>query len=606
MNDTASHAPNPTFLRNPFTVKSPEELTREQIVGLFVPDYTKIETIKERKHTFIWGARGSGKSMMLRYLEPSCNAIVHGSLKAFLDKDDAFVGVYCPCKEGQFNKTELRLLEPYPRTVITEHLMNLAVAGQILRCLGDEFPGEWFGAQGLSRFAMSVLALLDRASIASSVSRADDTADRVTAPVRWLGALFEAELAKISRFLRDLALSRDSARYDAATTGYHDFLLPFVRATRALLGRPLAPVYILLDDADHLLPLQQQIVNMWMANRDQRDICLKVSSRREGYLSFTTRDGVEIEEPHDYSTVDVDELYTQSKSDYARKVGLIANLRLTLSDVPTKEVGEFLPPDPYQEDLLSEVRKQTAKEWVEAGEPGRQSDFVARYAVARLFQRLSKAKQRRNYAGFDNVVHLSSGIVRDFLEPCYLMFGKLLDQGQQPRQIDHIPPVMQDAVLFQYSEELLVHRFTAIRQSSPPERWDDVKALETLIGSLGKLFYERLHDPEAREARLFSFTVRGQVADDLEAVLQLGVHHRYFQLRSYSTKEGGGREKWYILNRRLCPVFNLDPTGFEGRISITPELLRVACSDIDRFIKLRLKVRPSQDIPDLFSLEEGD
>ena len=598
---------SPSLLRNPFTVKSPEELTREQIVQLFIAQYTKIEAIKERKHTFIWGSRGSGKSMMLRYLEPRCKAIVHGTLNAFLDKDEAFVGVYCPCKEGQLNKSELMLLDIHPRLVITEHLLNLTIAEHVLRCLREQFPEDYFKPEQVGQFATHVLGLFDRASVSSAVAQANNTADRRTAPLLWLDMLFQAEIAKIGHYLRGIALSGDAVRYDATTTSYHDFLLPFIRATRVMIAKPTAPLYILVDDADHLLLEQQHIVNTWMANRDQRDLCFKVSSRREGYLSFVTRDGVEIDEPHDYSAIDVDDLYTASKSDYAKKVALIANRRLELSEVPTKDIEAFLPLDPYQETVLSQIKKETADEWDKAGRPGRQSDYVTRYATARLFQRLRSAKQRRNYAGFANIVHLSSGIIRDFLEPCYLMFDKLLDEGQQPSGIAEIAPAIQDDILFQHSETFLIHGFEEIRKKTAPEKWGPLSSLETLVASLGKLFYERLHDPEAREARLFSFTVRGQVPSDLEDILHLGVHHRYFQLRTYSTKEGGGREKWYILNRRLCPVFKLDPTGFEGRISLTPELLRLACLNPDRFVQLRLKrSNEAADMQTLFSLEEGE
>ena len=596
-----------TFLQNPFAVKSPEELPREMIVRLFVATHTRIEAIKERKHTFVWGSRGSGKSMMLRYLEPQCMAIAHETLEAFLSTDDPFVAVYCPCKEGHLNKTELTLLDEYPRLIVAEHLLNLMVAGNVTRCLKEQFPDALFSNGQGKLFVDRVTALFDKASVAASVSKADAVSERNSEPLAWLEAVFEAELVKVGRFLRDMALTNRAARYDAATTGYHDFLLPFVRAARSLLRDGSAPIFILLDDADHLLPLQQQIVNTWIANRDQRDLCIKVSARREGYHCFQTRDGVEIEEPHDYSTVDVDELYTQSKSDYAEKVALIAARRLFLSQVPTKDIQTFLPPDPTQEKLLSEIKRKTAAEWAKTGKPGRQSDFVTRYATARLFQHLRQTKQRRNYAGFYNIVHLSSGVVRDFLEPCYLMFDKLLDQGEQPEHIEEIPSSAQDAILFQYSEEFFVHRFSNIKQSAAPEDQAKLAALETLVQSLGRLFYERLHDPEAREARLFSFTVRGAVPADLDEVLRLGTQQRYFQLRSYSTKEGGGREKWYILNRRLCPVFKLDPTGFEGRISLTPDLLRLACEDTERFVKLRLKQsNDASTSPTLFSLDDTE
>ena len=89
----------------------------------------------------------------------------------------------------------------------------------------------------------------------------------------------------------------------------------------------------------------------------------------------------------------------------------------------------------------------------------------------------------------------------------------------------------------------------------------------------------------------------------------MGIKYRYFQLRTYSTKKGGGRVYWYILNRRLCPIYKLDPTGFEGRISITAEMLQLACKDPDTFVRLRLKRKVSKEVDeqmDLFSFVEGD
>ncbi|MCJ7634159.1 hypothetical protein MUP77_17445 [Candidatus Bathyarchaeota archaeon] len=276
---------------------------------------------------------------------------------------------------------------------------------------------------------------------------------------------------------------------------------------------------------------------------------------------------------------------------------------MELSSVPTKDIRHFLPNDPVQQRRLEELKQETGKEWEQKGKPGRRGDYITRYSIARLFQELKKARKRRNYAGFENIIHLSSGIVRDFLEPCYLMFARLLDQGKNPEDIKEIPPALQDQVLFEYSEEFVIHKFQSIRRGLPIERWNEVDALATLITSLGKLFFERLHDPDAREVRLFSFTVRGQISPEIERVLQLGLDYRYLQLRSYSTKEGGGRERWYILNRRVCPAYKLDPTGFEGRISIKADLLKIACEDTDRFVKMRLKAQ--DDSSSLFSLE-GD
>ena len=590
--------------RNPFVVESPEKLSPQQIVGLFIEKFTEIETVKQRKHTFIWGSRGSGKSIMLRYLEPRCQAIVHESIEDFLNQPEPFFAVYCPCKEGQLDKTEMELLNRYALLIMTEHMMNLSIADRLVYCLRKQFPPDFFQKEESREFARSVVHLFDKASIASSLEQANALVNLEEAPLDWLQELFVAENRKVSTFLRMNVIRGGEAIYEGATSGYHDFLLPLMISLQSFANLKSAPVYLLLDDADKVTEAQQSVMNTWIANRDQAVICLKVSARREGYNTFLTRDGGLIEQPHDYSDIDIEELYTRSKSDYFEKVKLIADRRLDLSSVPTKNIEEFLPPDPGEERLLQRFKKETADEWEKDKGPGQKSDYVTRYATARLFQHLRATKRRKSYAGFQNLVHISSGVVRDFLEPSYLMFDQCASKKEDSKSIDVIPPAVQNDVIYEYSEQFLLVKFEDIRKDLPPERWTQLQSLRTVIESLGRLFYERLHDREAREARLFSFTVRGQVPLDIDEVLGLGVRHRYFQLRTYSTKEGGGRERWYVLNRRLCPVFKLDPTGFEGRISLTPEFLRLACENPEKFVRLRLRRSEDELQLNLFSLEE--
>jgi hypothetical protein len=593
-----------TTLLNPFRIESPEKLSPPEIVDLFVEQYTQVGAVKQRKHTFIWGSRGSGKSMLLRFLEPQCQALVHGGCEALIKAPESFFAVYCPCKEGQFNKTDLELLSPSAAQTLTEHMLNLQVSDLLFNCFRTQFPSGFFGIEQKLWLAKYAASLFDQASIATSVTHANSLIDRSSEPLEWFQAVCQHENRVISNFLRAYAFKKQEASYGGATSGYHDYLLPLMRAAQGLL-QVAVPIYVLFDDADRLGKQQQSIINTWIANRDHALVCFKVSAQRDGYKTLLTRDGGLIEQPHDYSEVDVDELYTRSKSDYYEKVKLISERRLQLSTVPTKDITKFLPSDAREDELLEDFKQGAAEEWERVGEPGRQRDFVYRYANARLFQHLRDTKQRKSYAGFNNMVHLSSGIVRDFLEPCYLMFDQAQSRIGHGILIESIPAAIQNEVLHNYSEEFLLSKFEAFRKDLPPEHWSTLDSLRVLLESLGKLFYERLHDPDAREARLFSFTLRGQTPSDLADILRLGVRYRYFQLRTYSSKEGGGRENWYILNRRLCPIFKLDPTGFEGRISLTPDLLRLACQDTAKFVNLRLRQQHTTDEQPSFEFEES-
>jgi hypothetical protein len=614
---------------NPFSVESPEKLSPQLIVNLFVSAYTKLEVIKQRKHTFIWGSRGSGKSMLLRFLEPQCQILASPDPTSLFDQPDAFLAIYAPCKEGFFNKTEIRKLDPLTVRILSEHMLNLHIAARTIDCLKTQLAGHLRSDGSLATFADEVLSLFDGPSISDSVVLASRRHAAKDEPLEWLEQLFASELRKVSWFLRRTALRQSTTGYDGATSGYHDFLLPFIQITKSAFSLSSIPVYVLLDDADRLLREQQVVVNTWIANRDQQHVCFKVASEFDGYKTFRnslssvedsnterTINRVEqgiriegggwIESPHDYSEINVDELYTNSKTNYIEKVKLIANRRMSLNSSAITDIEAYLPSDPSQTEEFNKIKKETAKEWELKGQPGDQDDYVYRYASARLFQHLRDTKRRKSYAGFNNIVHLSSGVIRSFLEPCYLMFDECRSKQEDPTALTFIPPDVQDKILYKYSEDFLVVDIEKIRNDLPPEEWSRLEALNTLLNSLGKLFYERLHDPEAREARLFSFTVRGTVSQDVAEVLRLGVKYRYFQLRTYSTKEGGGRERWYILNRRLCPIFKLDPTGFEGRISLTADLLQLACSDSGKFVRLRLRQSIGLDQPDLFSLVEEE
>ncbi|WP_420181838.1 hypothetical protein ACNO8S_09600 [Haloarcula sp. KBTZ06] len=593
---------------NPFAVHSPDALKdvpAEQIVDLFIKEHTQLDNVKEQKHTFIWGPRGSGKSFMLRYLEPQCRFVEYNSPDDFFDSDQPFLGIYTPCKKGEIDKTELDLLNDRASQVISEHLLNLTVAEETLSTLSGQFPSGYFNHDKKVSFSRKILDLFDSGSITASREYASDRYEQNKDPFKWLEELFISEKRQISHYLQELALSSD-AKYTGATSGYHDFLLPLMSNVQQLLGRSDVPVYIFIDDAFHLFEEQQEVINTWIANRDQSTLCVKISSTRDRYETFETTGRGRIEETHDYNKIDFEELYTGEDKQYSKKVRDIVEKRLEVSGVPTTDIEEFLPYREFEQERLEEIKSELEDEWLEEGKPGRQSDYTSRYAKARLFQELAAGKTEKFYSGFDEIVHISSGVVRNFLEPCQLMFNEVKREGDNVDDITHIPPRIQHKVLKQNSEDFLKEAPEKIAKTLPEEDIGYIEDLKTLVRSLGELFYHRLHDPDSREPRVFSFTIRGDIPSDsdLDRVLELGERIRYFKVKTYSTKEGGGRSDWYILNRRLAPMFKLDPTGFEGRITLTPELLEIGCNDSSEFVRRRLDIDEKQESLNTFTEEK--
>jgi hypothetical protein len=228
---------------NPFVVESPERLTPQQIVDLFVKEHTKLDTVKQRRHTFIWGSRGSGKSMMLRYLEPKCQAIAEKFYSAVFQKQDPFLAIYCPCKEGYFNRSELDVLDGTNAAVISEHLLNINIAHNAVHCLVEQFEPDFFDAAECQKLVKHATRLFDPAAIVGSVREAKEFGSIDDDPLGWFKHLLNAENRKIATFLRDKCMKEGRAIYKGATSGYHDFLLPFLKLIGELkpLNRATGP-----------------------------------------------------------------------------------------------------------------------------------------------------------------------------------------------------------------------------------------------------------------------------------------------------------------------------------------------------------------------------
>ncbi len=112
-----------TLPKNPFYVRSPEGMSAKDVRSLFVEAFSDYPSVLEEAHIFIVGPRGTGKSMMFRYMMPDCQfaLISENSL--------SFFATYVPLKRQNFNIAELARLEnAHANVLINEHLLTAFVA----------------------------------------------------------------------------------------------------------------------------------------------------------------------------------------------------------------------------------------------------------------------------------------------------------------------------------------------------------------------------------------------------------------------------------------------------------------------------------------------
>src|SRR3954454_9733318 len=109
-------------LENPFAVFSPEGLPAADVIDLFVRDVPGVDSIQSDGHTLLLGARGSGKSMILRFLEPDCQVLLLGPRKGEAASLSAipYFAAYFTIKQTDLGYPELDRLSG----TIADHLVN--------------------------------------------------------------------------------------------------------------------------------------------------------------------------------------------------------------------------------------------------------------------------------------------------------------------------------------------------------------------------------------------------------------------------------------------------------------------------------------------------
>lgn len=565
---------------NPFKVFTPEDLNTQQTIDLFV-EVPYLNKVQDIGNTMLNGPRGSGKSMLFRYMKVDCQMMVNdGRLH-----DLPFFGVLISIKKAA-DLIELRRLKDYTaRTVLGEHALVTYVGAQLFEAIAEIAPVTIEDHRSVfEQVHKQVVSLMSQCG--------GSPLDRAEKPKNARGFLSacknlcEDAYTSVNQFAKRLAFS-DSLSYQGPLCDYLTFLYPIVKRVRCLPFMPAdKPVFLMFDDADHLSEDQTRVLNSWLVARTQSDVSFKVASQLQ-YKTSATVSGGQAQAPHDFQKINMADIYT-TKGVYVDSVRRIVEKRLKSAGIDVLP-KEFFPSDRKQDMRIKEVEERIRTRWPEDGRGYRVSDAVLRYARPDYIKELggiSKSTSTFMYAGFTELVHISSGQVRYFLEPAAKMFDEQSSLDSDMDLVRHIDPSIQNKVVREEANALMFDEFEDHDESgvgSSKSYRGDIVRLRNLVAFLGGFFYRKLVSSES-ERRVFSIVVTGGPEIDVERVLRLGIHLGYFHPSSIGNKEGTGRVRLYVLTRRLAPYFNLDPSSFAGYQFFTNRVLRNALDDPDRML----------------------
>lgn len=588
------------MITNPFAVSSPESMNASEMTRLFVPLSETFE-IDGQGHTFIHGHRGCGKSMLLRQMTPDC--LMLSTDKKF--QELPYLGVYATIKHTDLDLSDFeRIDNEYAGLILAEHSLTLFIASKTLQSLlehtghsldNDEAKDE------LSKFCENYIigplvnsgAVFQYSPETLNFQSSGDVIKNAISKIDFVYREMTSYLRKIG-----IRINEGYTPYSGTIVGYRDFLFPLLCELTQLNCMPKnKPVYLLLDDADNLSTLQTQILNNWVSFRSGNKLSFKISTQKS-YKTWRTTNKQLIESPHDFKEVDISTIYTGKSSEaYPRWVADVVTKRLSEHGINVS-AEDFFPPDEKQEAAIQELAKAKLAEWAKNGKGYRPSDDAYRYSRPDYIKGLG-AKQIRtySYSGFKQLVHISSGIIRYFLDSAAAMYAEQAKlSGTSKSLITSISTTIQDNVVRENADELMFGALdklvedarTGLSQNSSVH---DFKQLGNLVRTLGGIFQAILLSDRS-ERRVFSIALSDNPPDEIMRVFDLAVAHGYLYEGAIGTKDGRGRTRRYVLTRRLAPFFKLDPTGFSGYLFVTTNLLQLAIQNptkaINDFEKNRL------------------
>lgn len=591
-----------SLIVNPFEIKTPEQNSAKDIVELFVDVFTDFKQVLEKGHTFLNGPRGSGKSMMFRYIMPDCQKIAHDINIRDLD----FFSIYVPIKLTSINIPDLGRLEHHAKIILNEHLFSTYIISQAFSSLIDIFNDTLndYTDEFKSFYKDDFLRITSytgyKADIEFDINNAN--AENI---VLHMANLVSDMNRECLRYCRSIALSKTSSSdYLGSIADYMDFVYPlFLKLKELTIFPEKKPFFILIDDAGYLNTVQTQILNTWVSYRTTKDICFKISTQLD-YKTHLTINGKRIDSPHDYSEINISTVYSSSKSHYNDRIRDIVKKRILKYLKIDIDVEKYFPENSEQKAAIEEIYNRIKVERFDPNRSYAGGDAARRYAVPdyiRELQQKHKSGFNYSYAGFDQIVAISSGIIRHFLAPAQEMFSQAVisNEGESP---EFISDSIQDKIIKKYSNEFLTDEFDKIRKDTTETKDNLIKAekLYNLIDSLGELFHKILVS-DASERRVFSVALTDKPDEELREVLEMGEQYGYLHKSTIGNKQGTGRNRLYILSRILAPHFKLDPTSFAGYQFMESATLKIALTDKSHFLRVFSKKIGKEDKqPSLF------
>jgi len=550
--------------KNPFEYEAANNLSPEDIIDYYIEDFNFSRFIQSTKNIFLIGERGSGKTMALLYNSfPIKYAIGKKKGRVTFEK----IGIHIPCNTPLFLKKEYLLIpDDYKKAIICEHYLVLSILYSKENTLNgiEEIVNETKVIEE---------KLYDEIEYVWDVHLDRTSPSFYKAIMKFVNHEAVTTQKKVNAF--------DSDSFYEYALSFSSSVLPFLQMMKEISIMSKTHFLLMIDDAHDMNEYQIRALNSWIAYRDHSLFSFKVATVKVERPTHITSTGGSILEGHDFITVDMEQAYQNEETDFYKLSKHIIEKRLQrigISD--TAEM--FFPINSSMEKDLEECREEARKIGIKKyGEDKKKSinDFVYKYYRAIYFRNRKDKANKPPYSGFETIVDISTGVVRNLLDPCYWMYDSVMNT--EKCNIKCITPQIQTNIIIERSQRMWDVLQRGLDKVVNNCSADDAKQILNLFKKLMELFAKRLKlDISEPRAIVFSISQVESFPEKSASIIRLlkiAQRAQYIYTRMGVAKDKGKQETYYVPNRLLFPNFGLDPHGQYARVSLkTTDLYNAA------------------------------
>lgn len=545
-------------INNPFEFEAANNLKDDDIINFYIEDHNYTRFIRSTKNILLIGERGSGKTMTLLYNSFGIQYKIaeRDSLNANFDK----IGIHVPCNTPLFHKKEYLLLkEEHKKYIICEHYLVLSILFNIAKTLSDipEINNEIKN--------MDLSHIQDLQCVWGTDYKFS------------LDHFFYDIRTFVNKEVRNTQIKINTYGNESfyeSSYSFSSLLLPFFDLLRSIQCLKNSHFLIMIDDAHDMNDFQIRILNSWIAYRDHSIFSFKIAIARIAELDRKTSSGGSILEGHDYLSIEMGKDLYNKDSDFYKFAKDIIETRLIRSNIDIS-AENFIPTNKeFAKDI--EIAKCKAREFAEKkySDPTKITEYIKKYHRAIYFRDRSPKANTPPYSGFETLVDISTGIIRNLLDPCYWMFDKMAsDGGIVMSQITEIPPAIQNSIIQQRSSSLWTILREGLDKIIPNCSNQEAEQIYIMFDKIMILFKKRLLS-DISEPRAIVFTLTGEKKyktefEQLKRLLDISRRAQMLYMRISSGKRLGSKVVYYVPNRMLLPDRGLDVKGQYSQVPIS-------------------------------------